>query len=336
MQSNQRKRATLQQVADRAGVSIATASRALSGSVASAASAGRVREAVSELGYIPNEAARSLRSERTMTIGVAFFSLKLPGALDMLEAISAVFDRHGYTLLIADTGANRSRFDVILGRFLERRVDALLCVNPDAIGPTLDWYREAGVPALALISRGRGAGRLPLIAPSLEPAATEAVRRFEEHGHRRICAMLPGGEGGPFRAVWSRLRASSLEVVPMNPFARNFSPIAAVDELCAEGITAVLSTYPVALRLLAAARERGIAVPGDLSIAAVSDEPRLSELLETPLSAINVDMGAFGSAAAETLIRWLRGEAPQRNTLVAAATWIERVTTGRASTLGPG
>ncbi len=68
------RRVTLQHVADRAGVSIATASRALAGSVASAASAERVLAAATELGYIPNEAARSLRAARTMTIGVAFFT----------------------------------------------------------------------------------------------------------------------------------------------------------------------------------------------------------------------------------------------------------------------
>ena len=198
MAKDHNRRATLQQVADRAGVSIATASRALSGSVASTISTQRVRNAVAELGYIPNEAARSLRSERTMTIGIAFFSLKLPGALDMLESLSHVFDRQGYTLLIADTGGRSTRFDVILERFLERRVDALLCVNPDGIGPILERYRSAGVPAAALISRGRGASWLPLLAPDMEPAATEAIARLEALGHRRVCAMLPGGEGVRF------------------------------------------------------------------------------------------------------------------------------------------
>jgi LacI family transcriptional regulator len=170
MQRQTNRRATLQQVADRAGVSIATASRALSGAVASAESVERVRAAVSSLGYIANDAARSLRSDRTMTIGIAFFSLKLPGALEMLESLSRALDTRGYTLLIADTAGDESRFDVILERFLQRRVDALICVNPDAVGPVLDRYPESGVPAIALMSRGRGASLLPLLVPTLQPA----------------------------------------------------------------------------------------------------------------------------------------------------------------------
>jgi len=323
------RRVTLQHVADRAGVSIATASRALAGSVASAASAERVLAAATELGYIPNEAARSLRAARTMTIGVAFFSLKLPGGLDMLEGLSRAFDERGYTLLIADTGAERARFDTILSRFLERRVDALVCVNPDGLGPVLERYSESAVPAVALISRGRGATRLPLISPSLEPAAGDALRRLERLGHRRVALMMPGGETGAFRSIWRLVRTTALEAVGMDPFAAGFSVLRALEPFReAGGPTAVLTTYPIALQLLRACREQHIAVPRGLSVAAISDEPVLSEMLETPLSAINVDMAAFGLAAGKLVLEWLAGTAPARTTLVPVSNWIDRATTG--------
>src|SRR5580698_4212384 len=67
---------TLHQVAARAGVSIATASRALNGLAVSAPAQNRVRQAVAELGYVANEAARSLRSDRTLTMGLIFFDLR--------------------------------------------------------------------------------------------------------------------------------------------------------------------------------------------------------------------------------------------------------------------
>jgi len=317
-------------VADRAGVSIATASRALNGAVASVESAERVRAAVSELGYIPNESARSLRNERTMTIGVAFFSLKLPGALDLLGGLSQALDEHGYTLLIADTDGHASRFEVILGRFLERRVDALLCVNPDRAGAVLNRYRDAGVPAIAVISRGRGANWLPLLAPDLEPATTEAILRLESLGHRRVCVLLPGGESGPFRAVWSRLRRSTLEVEAVNPFAVGFDPLRVVASFRSQGTTAVISTYPVAFQVMRAARAEGLTVPTDLSIISVGDEPAHSAWLETPLSAVSVDLGALGQAAAAAAISWLKGTPPRRNELIPASTWVERSSTAPA------
>lgn len=323
------RRVTLQQVADRAGVSIATASRALAGAVASRASAERVFTAVAELGYVPNEAARSLRVVRTMTIGVAFFSLRLPGALALLEGLSRVLDDAGYTLLIADTRGERSRFDLIFSRFLERRVDALLCVNPDGVGPVLERYREGGVPVVALISRGRGARSLPFIAPSLEPAASDALRQLQRLGHRRVAFWLPGGETGTFRAMSRLAKSIPLEVATLDPFAQGFSVRTALRSLQEQGTaTAVLTNYPVALELLRACQENRIAVPRDLSIAAVSDEPDLLELMATPLSAIRVDMSAFGEAAGNMAVAWLAGRVPEHTTLVPVSKWMERATTG--------
>ena len=109
MANHASRRATLREVAALAGVSIATASRAINGAVASPAAAARVLAAVTQLGYFPDRAARSLRKNRTMTIGVVFFSLKLPGALEMLAALSQKLEEREYTLLIADTGGRAPR-----------------------------------------------------------------------------------------------------------------------------------------------------------------------------------------------------------------------------------
>ena len=330
MATHSGRRATLRQVAALAGVSIATASRAINGAVASPDAAARVSAAVDELGYFPDTAARSLRKNRTMTIGVVFFSLKLPGALERLAALSQKLGEHGYTLLIADSGGHTPGFDLILGRLLERRVDALLCVNPDGVGPVLDRYRDRDIPAVALISRGRGAKSLPLVAPSLEPAASQAVRSLELQGHRHVCAALPGGEAGPFRQIFRRFRDSSITVHRVNPFDPGFSAGGLVARLRQLGCTAVISTYPVGLQLLRACREEGVRVPRDLSIAVVGEEEEYQDLLEAPLSAIHVDMAALGAAAAETVIDSLGGSVPPQHTLAPACTWIDRGTTGPA------
>lgn len=264
-----------------------------------------------------------------MTIGVAFFSLKLPGALDMLESLSHLLDEAGYTLLIADTGGDVSRFDRILSRFLERRVDALICINPHHVGPVLERFIDDSIPAAALISRGRGASRLPLLAPDIRQAAEAAVARLVELGHERVLALLPGGERGPFRAVWQALRASSLEVQSLDPFGQGFDAATVASSATAsEGPSACFTTYPVALELLRSCRLAAVAVPGEFSIIAMSNDPGVSELLETPLSAIDVDLGVFGTAVASAMLAWLEGHAPGRNTLIPVASWVERATTG--------
>jgi LacI family transcriptional regulator len=327
------RRATLQEVADRAGVSIATASRALNGAIAAPASVERVRAAAAELNYIPNGAARSLRSERTMTIGLAIFSLRLPGALDMLGSLSRSLDGHGYTLLIADTGGDRSRFDVILERFLERRVDALLCVNPDGVGPILNRYREVGIPVAAVMSRGRGTSWLPLFAPALEPAVSQAVSHLETLGHQRVCAMLPGGEAGPFRAALRRLRGSGMEVATVNPFEPDFSVAQVVEGFRESVTTAVVTSFPLALETLHACRRHGVSVPGDLSVVSIGEESGVAELLDMPISAVTVDLAAFGRQVGEAIVACISGETPDRNELFPVAKWVERSTTGTANGL---
>lgn len=329
------RRPTLGDVASAAGVSIATASRVLHGGVASARAREVVGSTAERLGYVANAHARSLRRDRTMTVGVAFFSLKLPGALEMLESLSRLLDDSGYTVLIADTGGDVSRFDRILERFLERRVDALVCVNPHNIGSVLGRFVQDGIPAVAVISRGRGASRLPLLTPDLRSAADAAVGRLCELGHERCLVLLPGGEGGPFRAVWESLRSSTLSISAVNPFAREFQAESIVSSVAdGDAPSAVVTTYPVALELLRRCRVAGIAVPRCVSIVAVSDDPGVAELLETPLSAIEVDLGALGAEVAAALLAWLRGEAPAKTTLLPVSSWVERSTTGRAARCG--
>jgi DNA-binding LacI/PurR family transcriptional regulator len=141
--------------------------------------------------------------------------------------------------------------------------------------------------------------------------------------------MLPGGEAGAFRSVWRLVRTTPIEAVGIDPFAPGFSLKTAMERLRETGgPTAVLTTYPIALQLLRACREQHIAVPRALSIAAINDEPVLSEMLETPLSAIHVDMAAFGAAAGKMVLEWLAGTAPARTTLVPVSNWIDRATTG--------
>lgn len=135
---------TLREVARRAAVSTATVSRALNGLAVSPASKARVMEAVAELGYVPNEAARTLRAERTMTIGVVFIELANALGIDLLDALSELVEAAGYALLMSTARGDVGRFDVLMRRFLERRVDALFCVAPRA--PARAW-RSTATPA---------------------------------------------------------------------------------------------------------------------------------------------------------------------------------------------
>ena len=151
-------RVTLHHVAARAGVSIATVSRALNGLPVAPENQQRVEQAAAELGYVPNEAARSLRSDRTLTLGLIFFQLGPNRGVDLLDELGATVEQGGYSLLISTARGDPNNYSVLMRRFLERRVDGLFCSAParrpgpgaalpgrQRAGPGPD-LRRAGVP----------------------------------------------------------------------------------------------------------------------------------------------------------------------------------------------
>ena len=181
---------TLHDVARRADVSVSTASRALGNKPqVSDERRRRVREAATELGYRPNVTARSLRTARSMTIGLVIHSMTSPVMMRLLNGLSEAVDSADYTLLLTDAHGSPEAYNRLLPRLFERRVDALFLANPDLVSSELDMYRAAGIPMLALVSRGAACSDIPLVNVSSMSAIAIASARFAELGHRRA-AML--------------------------------------------------------------------------------------------------------------------------------------------------
>ena len=91
----------LSDVARRAGMSSATASRALRGMNVHKKFQGKAEAAALELGYVLNEAARALRSEKTMTVGMVYFELTSLLGMELLDSITRGLDEIGYSVLVA-------------------------------------------------------------------------------------------------------------------------------------------------------------------------------------------------------------------------------------------
>src|SRR5207253_748691 len=106
-----------------------TASRALAGLRVKKANLNAVQKAAAELGYLPSAAARSLRVVRTMTVGMVFNQLTSALGIELLSSVSATLEKAGYSLFISTAQGSVARYDQLLRRFIEHRVDALICVQ---------------------------------------------------------------------------------------------------------------------------------------------------------------------------------------------------------------
>src|SRR5215210_4276888 len=191
---------TLADVASEAGVSQATASRALADSpLVNANTRRRVWEVAERLRFQPNRLARSLRSGATMAVGLvvpdvgaAFYASAVKSAQDVLESA-------GYHVLVLNTGRAAEREREALRTLRAHQVDGLLVA-------TSGGYEEIGVPAVFFdnIPSEIGAGAVAMENDAGVSLLVEHLAR--EHGHERIAYIGPPDAAlGPSFAARERL-----------------------------------------------------------------------------------------------------------------------------------
>ncbi|MBL8362114.1 MAG: LacI family DNA-binding transcriptional regulator [Rubrivivax sp.] len=118
---------TLHDVAREAGVSLITASRALSNpAVVSKATIERVQRAVEATGYVPNRLAGGLKSKRSMTVAALVPVISVPQFLPTVQTLTETLDAAGYQLILGQTGYDRARERALLETMVGRRVDAIV------------------------------------------------------------------------------------------------------------------------------------------------------------------------------------------------------------------
>ena len=123
------RRATLRDVAEQAGVSVSTASRALSGFPAiSTTTRDRVEKAARELNYLPNLQARGLRNSNSAAIGLTVPSLVNPYFAEMATAIQQAAERDGYSTVTASTHEDATQFDAALRVFQSQQLSGFIIV----------------------------------------------------------------------------------------------------------------------------------------------------------------------------------------------------------------
>jgi LacI family transcriptional regulator len=314
---------TLRDVAARAQVSTATVSRALNGLPVAEATLARVNRVIAELGYAPNLAARALRSDRTMTMGLIFSDLRNMLGVDLLDALSAAIDEAGYTLMIATARGEAERYDTLMRRFMERRVDGLFCVFPSGPAPSLARYREAGTPVLTMFGRGRSFAGQPLFAPTFSQAAADVSAHLRGLGHRRVAVLRSAVRSPPAEAVAAQLTADGVAVIRPEP-GDGEGAHALLQRLRAEACTAIVAPDRWG-RALADAGVRG-----DLAVVCVTELSAEPALAQRGLSTLTVDPHRMGRACAAAMLAWLAGDEPPDRTDVQAG-----VFAARASSSGP-
>src|SRR5258708_19112208 len=144
---------TLKDVASRAGVPPATASRALSPVtmlLVSEETAKRVRDAAEELGYRPNPVARSLRTRRSHTVGVLIPDLNNPIFPPIVRGLEDKLAAAGYVALLGNTDADANRERTLFEQMRARHVDGFVLATATQHDRLLAEAAEAGLPVVLM------------------------------------------------------------------------------------------------------------------------------------------------------------------------------------------
>ena len=317
-------RTTLSDVAQAAGVSPITASRALRGERGVAQElVQRVKEAAQRLGYVPDPAARALASQRSVQVPVLVPLLSNALFVDVLEAVHRTLFPHGYQALIGVTHYDPQEEEQLLRTYLAHRPAGLLVTGFDRTESARQLIAASGVPCVHLMEMTRAPGVF-CVGFSQQEAGHALTAHLLARGRRRVAFVAAQLDPRTMqRAEGYRrcLRAAGL----YDPRLELLSPQPSSIRLGAELLEETLRTRPdvdaiffcnddLAQGGLLAAQRLGLAVPGRVAIAGFNDLAG-SEQMPPPLTTVRTPRAAIGEASARMLLALVRGEAPPDNSV---------------------
>jgi LacI family repressor for deo operon, udp, cdd, tsx, nupC, and nupG len=326
----------LSDVAKIAGVSVATASRALSNpDLVAENTRNAVRDAAASCGYKVNLVARSLRLQRTNTVLVLLPAFDNHFYPDVLRSMEEFAHDQGFSMILGLTGKQENRERNYMDLVVTQRVDGVIVLD-DGVNQLQEGAAGLSVPMVQVLE-GFCGDKVPMVGVDNRSLATQVVRHLLELDHRRIAHIAghPGSIVAQHRKDGYANALQNAGVPPDDDYIvhgdyRQDSAIAAMHQLLSmrKPPTAVFCANDAsALGALRACRMAGVRVPFDISIVGVDDIDD-AVLCDPPLTTVRQPRGEIGKRAMETLIRAIRGHHVEPNVMLPTEL-IVRETTAR-------
>ncbi len=334
MPATARRRPTIHEVAAATGVSIGTVSRVVVGSRRVAVETrARVLEAMAELGYQPNAAARAMRTNQTKTIGFLIPDMTNQVFARVAQGAETILAPEGYMLFAFSSNRSPTREVAFLQAARQRQMDGLIITLSDetAVEP-IEEINRMGVPVVVL-DRDVPVQADVVYSEHIQPIET-VVDQLLELGHRRIGLITASQNIRPGRdRVIGFKHALTKAGVPIDEWlvrARMQSAehgAAETHDLLtgANPPTAILAAgSDIFYGALRAVRLLGLSIPDDVSFVG-ADDPLLGELVFPPITVIDRDMAEVGRQAAGFLLDRLKGlDAPPRRIMLGSDVLLRR------------
>lgn len=324
--------ATVADVAKRAGVSVSTAARVLSGSGYAAEQTRRVvLEAARELGYVPNQIARSLRTNRTRTVGLLIGDVENSFYSVIAKHVEAVARDAGYHVVLCNSDDDPKVEREYLKLLEGMRVEALIVTPTSKNRRQLAGLMDKDIVIVQVDRRVEGLEADAILVDN-EAGAASAVTHMIEAGHTRI-GILTGELEVPTasqRLVGYERTLRERGIPVLEPLIRSGSfhrehAIEDATELIRARPTAIFAANNIlAEAALIALEQQGLRVPRDVSVVAFDDVQWMS-MVDPPVTAVRQPVADMARSATELALRRLREDRLGRpSTVVFRTELIER------------
>lgn len=310
--------ARVKDVADAAGVSVATVSRSYNNpAVVREDVRRRVLKAAKDLDYRPHPAARALRSQRSHIVGAVIPTLDYAIFARMINALQKALHESGFSLFVATSGFDNAEVGTSAATLIDRGAEALLLVGTVDDDAFFESAETKKIPIVSTYSYHEGQ-RVPFVGFDNFEATHQMTEYLISLGHRSL-AMITGPIRGNDRqqtriaAFKQALQGRGLSSPP--PFIVETQYTIEQGAEAARRIlrnrpetTAILCNSDIlAIGVLAECRRLEIPVPGKLSVAGHDDQD-IARFLDPPLTTVAVPADEMGHRAAETLLRAVKAK----------------------------
>lgn len=296
---------TIREVAEAAGVSAATVSRALSGApTVDAVLAERVRRSAESLGYRANRVARALRRQSTQTVGAVIPDLTDPFFPALIQAVERELRLAGLSLLLRDAGRDVAAEAALVRDLFGDQVDGLLISPCDQVA-SRPAVRLAASRMPVLQVGGRAAAGLPYAGVDQADAMGQVIGHLTDRGCRSFAYVGPRPDSPAAR---ERLDGFTAGVRPLGPGSADRTWLggcsAAWGREAAAGLVAggswpdaiVCADDLAAAGVLQALRERGVRVAADIAVTGFGGTA-VAEVCEPPLTTVRQPLAELGAQA---------------------------------------
>jgi LacI family transcriptional regulator len=315
------KKHKIDDVARKAGVSIATVSHVINGTrFVSDETKRKVNDAISELEYVPSSTARSLASNRSKLIGIVFSDITNPFFPEVYKALENILTEHGYDLILANTGEVDTNQERVLRSLYSQQIDGLIIAPTGHNSTWLNKIIRSGVPVV-IIDRTGPYENVSVVELNNIDVSYKATSHLISDGHNKIGIILGLSEVSTTMARLEGYKKALDEFrIPFDSdYVVNGRSRAKNGYLCTKELmklkgppTAIYSTNNLMTNgVLHAFKEMKLSCPQDIGLLGFDDH-HWGDIFTPPLTVIRQPTREIGIRAANALINKINSKLTER------------------------